>query len=114
MRPTIVRGTARRLGITRPIPTRELARAEVRRREGHTLTQALLGAFAALRSSEPVAGPVVERQKLEISPDGRWRRRCCPECGYFDDTYCWAPLVDRQHLCRRDDTVHLIIWPGGW
>ncbi|MEV6879125.1 hypothetical protein [Amycolatopsis sp. NPDC051128] len=105
---TIVRGTARRLGITRPIPTRDLTPAERREREGQALAQGMLAVGALLR---PLV-LVVEQPPVEYSPDGQWRRRRCAECGFSDDTHCWVGLGSRGHLCRRDGATVMVLWSG--
>lgn len=109
MTAVIVRGTARRLGITRPIPTRDLTPAERRERESQALAQGMLAVGALLRPLVLVA----EEAAVELSPDGRWRRRRCAVCSFSDDTHCWVALGSRGHLCRRDGATVMVLWSGG-
>jgi len=106
---TIVRGTARRLGITRPLPRRELTRKQRIEREAQGLSQALLG-IVGVGLRQP---PVITERPTPMVVDRDFVERRCETCGFVADFHRWAVVPDKAHRCRRDDVVVIVVWPGG-
>jgi len=104
----IVRGTARRLGITRPLPARELSTAEAQDQFARRMSQSLIGVSMFMRKPEMVTeGPVA------TTVDGQFLRRTCEACGYWTEHHAWLVTPSaQQHYCRRDDVTVLVVWPG--
>lgn len=108
MNATIVRGTARRLGITRPLPTRTLTRAEREQQQSQSLSQVLASAAMFIRRPD-----VVTEDPVPMTVDGEFLRQTCTSCGYWTEHHAWLVTPPaRQHYCRRDDVTMLVVWPG--
>lgn len=104
---TIVRGTARRLGITRPLPTRQMTAAEAQEQFAQRMSQSLIGVSMFMRKPE-----LVTEEPVPATVDGEYQRRTCESCGYWAETHRWVTLPRAQHYCRRDDVTVHVVWPG--